>query len=251
MEENILTCECCQKTKDRSEKEYKDLTDSISTDNAFEKLADDLKKTEDLMKANKEQVQDLLTLTGSSSGMSKFLNSSVLSGNISKEFADIYKECASFWDKIKSGETGLNLDDEIKELNRLIDNISKATDLIDSDKFREPFIGNINWLKEVASVYEENMRDMEKLNDLYEEQKRIIDELAKAQKELDSQEKGSKLDEEKSKLESLKREKEALEEKRREFEEAAQEIEDYKKANDLAGKSEEELQKELEETYKK
>ena len=30
MKENILTCECCQKTKDRSEKEYKDLVNRLS-----------------------------------------------------------------------------------------------------------------------------------------------------------------------------------------------------------------------------
>lgn len=30
MEENKLTCECCQKTKDRSEKEYKDLVNRLS-----------------------------------------------------------------------------------------------------------------------------------------------------------------------------------------------------------------------------
>ena len=62
---------------------------------------------------------------------------------------------------------------------------------------------------------------------------------------------GFNLEDEKLKLEQLERAKEALDEQLKEFQELEQELEDYKKANDLAGKSNEDLQKELEETYEK
>ena len=156
------------------------------------------------------------------------------------------KEYKDFVGALAAGElTYLSPDETLEELDRLIEDISKKINECINVPENAVIENYASRLKEMASLYIRLQGDLEAINDLYEEQEKLIDRLAKAEEGLDN------LDKEQSKLDEIKEKNEIIEKNIEKLNEEAKTLEDYKKANDIAGKSEEELQKELEETYKK
>ena len=228
------------------QKEYDDTIDAVNdfTDrykNLF-KVADgtelelldinNLKQTKDII----DSLIDTLEKSSGTIERSKSLGFDLDNEKIKKAV----KEYKDFIGALAAGEISLGFDESVEEVNRLMDNISKAI----SEGFGTPE-EHASKLKKLISLYVALQSDVEVLNDLYKEQEELIDRLAKAEEGL------NKKDTEQSKLDELKEKSEIIEKNIERLNEEAKELEDYRKANDIAGESEEELQKEIEETTKK
>ena len=146
---------------------------------------------------------------------------------LSDGFKKAYEEYKNFMSKINSGE--LNFSDEIKEFERLTDNMSKS-DILPGGIVKEFFSEATESMKKCTEAYRSWEDVLKRVNSECEKNKNIIDTVTESQEEYNKalEKRNSYLDKfNQATINEGDLEKE-LKEKRKALEQAAKELEDYK-----------------------